>query len=305
MHNYINGHYYSLNQYLRETFGCKVYKIALSGGYTCPNRDGTLDTRGCIFCSKGGSGEFAAPIGLPVSRQIDSAIMRVSSKIKEGKFIAYFQTFTATYMPADRLEKLLYDAVSDERIAAVSVATRPDCLPDDVLDILTKFNLIKPVWVELGLQTIHPETVKYIRRGYTLDVYDQAVNELRLRGINTIAHVILGLHGESLTDMISTARYAGVTADGVKLQLLHVLKNTDLAKEYDSGNFSVMSCDEYIDAVCRCLEVIPPDTVIHRLTGDGDKRLLIAPLWSGDKKRVLNAMNKELDARNIIQGSKV
>ena len=304
MNNFINGHYYSLNQYLRETFGCKVYKLALSGGFTCPNRDGSIDSRGCIFCSEGGSGEFAESRMLPVSRQIENAKLRVRSKIKEGKYIAYFQTFTTTYAPLGYLEKLLSDAVADDSIAAVSVGTRPDCLPGEVLDLLSRFNRIKPVWVELGLQTVHERTAQYIRRGYSLDVYDSAAAKLKALGINTVVHIILGLPGESTNDMLETARYVGRTADGVKLQLLHVLKNTDLAADYAAGKFSVLERGEYIGIVCSCLEVIPKNVVIHRLTGDGDKRLLIAPTWSGDKKAVLAALNRELVRRNIVQGSR-
>lgn len=304
MMEYTNGHYYSLNQYLRETFGCKVYKLALSGGYTCPNRDGTLGTRGCIFCSEGGSGEFCPGRYLPVNEQIEEAKKRVSAKIDGGKYIAYFQSFTTTYMPIDKLKQLLYAAAAHEDICAVSVGTRPDCLPGEVIVLLARLNEVKPVWVELGLQTVNESTAGYIRRGYSLPVYDEAVHKLRESGINTIAHVILGLPGETPDDMLKTVGYVGDTADGIKLQLLHVLKNTDLAQEYLEEIFSALSLDEYIDIVCRCIEVLPERTVIHRLTGDGAKRLLIAPQWSANKKAVLNAMNKELNRRNIRQGSK-
>ena len=302
---YSNDHYYSLNQYLRERFGCKVYKLALSGGYTCPNRDGTLDSRGCIFCSEGGSGEFAADSSLCVTQQIENAKSRVSGKIREGLFIAYFQTFTTTYMPLPRLKELLLEAALNDSVAAVSVGTRPDCLPDSVLDLLAEINRIKPVWVELGLQTIHERTAAYIRRGYTLDVYETAAKKLRSLGIHTVAHVILGLPGESVDDMLETVRFVGKTADGVKLQLLHVLKNTDLAAEYEKGLFETLDCTEYLDIVCRSIEILPQDIVIHRLTGDGDKRLLIAPKWSGNKKMVLNTLNRMLDERNIVQGAKI
>ena len=302
MMEYTNGHYYSLNQYLRETFGCKVYKLALNGGYTCPNRDGKLGTRGCIFCSEGGSGEFCPDEKLSVSEQIAEAKKRVSAKSGSGKYIAYFQSFTTTYMPADRLEQLLYAAILHEDICAVSVGTRPDCLPVEVLELLARLNTIKPVWVELGLQTVCEHTAKYIRRGYSLPVYDESVRRLRESGINTTAHVILGLPGETVDDMLKTVQYVGQTADGIKLQLLHVLKNTDLALEYAKGKFSTLSQDEYIDIVCHCIEVLPEKTVIHRLTGDGAKRLLIEPQWSANKKAVLNAMNKEFERRDIRQG---
>ncbi len=303
MNEYTNGHYYSLNQYLRETFGGKVYKIALSGGFTCPNRDGTIGTRGCIFCSEGGSGEFAADRRLSVTQQIEQAKLRVRSKTKDNKFIAYFQTFTSTYMASEKLEAMLLEAVSDESICAVSAGTRPDCLPDDILDVLARINRIKPVWAELGLQTSNERTARYIRRGYSLSVYEEAAEKLKKLGINVITHVIIGLPGETREDMLSTVSYAGRFTDGIKLQLLHVLKNTDLASEYEKGAFSVLSQDEYISIICDCIEVLPKNVVIHRLTGDGDKKLLIAPLWSGNKKVVLNALNKELERRNIYQGS--
>ena len=287
MPKFTNGHYYSLNQYLHEQFGCKVYKLALSGGFTCPNRDGSLDTRGCIFCSAGGSGEFAADAP-SVSQQIEIAKARVSKKISSGKYIAYFQSFTSTYLPT-------------ERLCAVSLATRPDCLPEGVLSIITRFNEIKPIWVELGLQTVNDCTAKYIRRGYATSVYYEAAEKLRSRGINTIVHVILGLPGESREDILSTVRCVGSTADGIKLQLLHVLKGTDLEQEYTAGKFDTLSQEEYIDLICACIEELPENIVIHRLTGDGDKRLLVAPLWSVNKKAVLNALNKEINHRHVIQ----
>ncbi len=302
MREYTNGHYYSLNQYLRETFGCKVYKLALSGGYTCPNRDGSIAEGGCIFCSEGGSGDFAASAGLPVPEQIEQGRLRVRAKIKDGLYIAYFQSFTTTYMPLCRLSKLIDDAMSCRDVAAVSLGTRPDCLPDDVVDLLARANERKPVWVELGLQTANERTARYIRRGYELPVYDAAAARLRAHGINTIAHVILGLPGETADDMLATVRRVGQTADGIKLQLLHVLRNTDLAADYAAGRFETLEMSEYIDIVCRCIEALPEDVVIHRLTGDGAKRDLIAPLWSGDKKRVLNALGSELDRRGIRQG---
>ena len=303
MKGFSNGHYYSLNQYLRETFGCKVYKLALRGGCTCPNRDGTLGTKGCIFCSAGGSGEFASD-GESVSRMIEKAKLRVRSKTRDNKFIAYFQTFTTTYMPVEKLETLLLDAVSQDCICAVSIGTRPDCLQAEILELLDKINRIKPVWVELGLQTVSDKTAEYIRRGYPLSVYDEAAENLQALGINTIAHVILGLPGESRADMLNTVRHVGATANGIKLQLLHILKGTDLADEYSRGTFSALNLEQYIDIVCDCIEELPEDVVIHRLTGDGDKKLLIAPLWSGDKKRVLNALNRSLCEKNIRQGSR-
>jgi len=287
--------YYSLNQYLRDTFGCKVYKIALNGGFTCPNRDGTLDTRGCIFCSEGGSGEFAADASKTVTQQIEEGKQRVASKIKDGKFIAYFQAFTGTYAPVEKLRRLYTEAINHPDTAVLSIATRPDCLPDDVLLLLEEMNQIKPVWVELGLQTIHDRSAEYIRRGYPLEIYDQAVRSLRSKGIEVITHVILGLPGETVKDMEATVSYvcrSGST--GIKLQLLHVLKGTDLAREYEAGRITIMDEDEYADLIVHLLSIIPRDIVVHRITGDGDKKLLVAPLWSGNKKEVLNRINGKL-----------
>lgn len=295
-------HYYSLNEYLKNTFGEKVYKLSLDGGMTCPNRDGTLGTRGCIFCSAGGSGEFAACRALSVSEQLAQAKARVAAKSDCRKFIAYFQPFSNTYAPVGYLRRIFEEAMAPDEIVALSVATRPDCLREDVLALLGELNRRKPVWVELGLQTIHPRTAAYIRRGYALEVYDEAVRRLHDSGITVITHVILGLPGESRADMLATVRYAGERSDGIKLQLLHVLKGTDLLRDYERGMFETMSLEEYADLVCDCIEALPPHVVIHRLTGDGDKKLLVAPLWSGDKKRVLNTINKIVHSQNVIQG---
>lgn len=286
--------YTSLNEYLKSRFGCKVYKIAVDGGFTCPNRDGTIDSRGCIFCSAGGSGEFASDRDLSIADQIDKGKRLVKKKIKEGKYIAYFQPFTNTYAPVEKLRDLYMQAVEHPDIVALSVATRPDCLGDDVLDLLDEINKIKPLFVELGLQTIHESTAKYIRRGYALDVYDKAVDDLKGRGINVVTHVILGLPGESTEDMLKTVEYVCRKADGIKLQLLHIIKGTDLADEYEQGKISVLGFDEYVNLIKQCVDIIPKNVVIHRLTGDGAKKDLIAPMWSADKKRVLNAINKAL-----------
>ncbi|MBQ1548771.1 MAG: TIGR01212 family radical SAM protein [Lachnospiraceae bacterium] len=284
-----------LNDHLRETFGCKVYKIAIDGGFTCPNRDGSLGTMGCIFCSEGGSGEFAESRDLSVTEQIERGKNRVRDKIKDGKYIAYFQNFTGTYAPIDRLKKLYTEAIDHPDVAVLSIATRPDCLPDNVLDLLSDLNKKKPVWIELGLQTIHKKTSDYIRRGYELNVYDTAVKELRKRNIEVITHVILGLPGETKEDMKETVKYVCESgATGIKLQLLHVLKGTDLLKDYDAGKFDVLSEDEYIEMLKECVSIIPDNVVIHRLTGDGPKRILVAPLWSGDKKHVLNRIKNEV-----------
>ena len=285
-----------LNEYLRERFGCKVYKLSLSGARTCPNRDGTLGTGGCIFCSEGGSGDFAADADLPVHDQIMEAKKRVERKNPGGKYIAYFQSFTGTYAPLPYLRRIFTEALEEEDVVALSVGTRPDCLGEEVLTLLSELNRVKPVWVELGLQTIHERTAVYIRRGYPLSVYDKAVRDLHREGLEVIVHVILGLPGETAEDMAETVRYvADSGAEGIKLQLLHVLKGTDLEKEYLEGRVPVMTLKEYVDVLKAVTKVIPESMVVHRLTGDGPKKLLIAPLWSADKKHVLNTIRRELD----------
>lgn len=287
--------YYSLNRYLIDTFGCKVYKIALDGGFTCPNRDGTLGKRGCIFCSGMGSGDFAGSRTMSITEQIEHGKKRIENKIKNGKYIAYFQAFTNTYAPVSRLRVLYKEAMAHPDIVAISIATRPDCISDEVIDLLCELNEDKPVWIELGLQTIHEKTAAYIRRGYPLSVYDETVRRLKAAGITVITHVILGLPGETRKQMLETASYVGESGvDGVKLQLLHVLKGTDLEQEYLAGKFNVLSMEEYVELVTDCIARLPENMVIHRMTGDGDKRMLIAPLWSGDKKKVLNALNKAI-----------
>ena len=288
---------------MQKTFGEKVYKISLNGGMTCPNRDGTLDTRGCVFCSAGGSGEFAACGMLPVREQIAQAKQRIVKKSDCRKFIAYFQPFTNTYAPVSYLRGLFEEAIEPDEICALSIATRPDCLGGDVLELLNELDQRKPVWVELGLQTVHEKSAEYIRRGYPLEVYDEAAKMLRDSGINVITHIILGLPNESREMMLQSVRYAGERSDGIKLQLLHVLKGTDLLSDYERGCFRTMSLEEYADLLCDCIEVLPQNVVIHRLTGDGDKKLLVAPMWSGDKKRVLNTIQKALKDRDVTQGS--
>ena len=286
--------YRSLNNYLKERFGKKLYKISINGGFTCPNRDGTLGTGGCIFCSGSGSGEFSGPVSMSVTEQIEAGKARVMAKKPEG-YIAYFQAFTNTYKPVHELRSMYMEAASHKEVEIISIATRPDCLPDEVLELLAEINRIKPVWVELGLQTIHEKTARYIRRGYSLPVYDRAVKELKKRNIEVITHIILGLPGESREEMLETVRYVGASGvDGVKLQLLHVIRGTDLEKDYLEGRFKCLTMEEYIDLIADCIEILPDDMVIHRLTGDGDKKTLIAPMWSADKKRVLNSLNKRL-----------
>lgn len=285
----------SVNQYCRQEFGEKLYKISLSGGFTCPNRDGRLGTGGCIFCSEGGSGDFAESAALSIDEQIEKAKMRVSDKFHGTRYIAYFQAFTNTYAPVDYLRRLYTPVMSRDDIAVLSIATRPDCLGDDVLTLLDELNSIKPVWVELGLQTAKKESAEYIRRGYELPVYDSAVNKLNSIGIHTVTHVILGLPGEDENDMLNTIRHVVKSGSkGIKLQLLHVLKNTDLADDYAAGKFKTMELEQYIQLLKKCISILPEDMVVHRLTGDGAKKDLIAPLWTGDKKRVLNAIRKEI-----------
>ena len=295
--------FYSANKYYKEIFGTKVYKISLNGGMTCPNRDGTVGTGGCIFCSSSGSGDFSPVSTLSIENQIESAIQLVSNKIKQDKFIAYFQSFTNTYAPVDYLEKIFTQAINHPKIVALSIGTRPDCLSDDVLQLLDKLNKIKPVFVEIGLQTIHQATAEYINRCYPLSTYDTAVKNLKKININVIVHIILGLPYESEEMMYNTVKYvcnSGI--DGIKLQLLHILKDTKLADDYAMSKFEVLTLEKYTDIICNCIEIIPKNIVIHRITGDGAKKILIAPLWSGNKKMVLNTINKALTERKIVQG---
>lgn len=274
----------------------------MDGGFTCPNRDGTLGSRGCSFCL-GGSGSFAEGKCSSVTEQIERAKRRVKKKNPSGRYIAYFQSYTGTYAPAERLNALFGEAIAHPDIAAISVGTRPDCLPPEVIELLARLNKIKPVWVELGLQTIHEKTAERIRRGYPLSVFDDAVKRCKAAGLYIVVHMIIGLPGETPEMAAQTAAYIGKSgADGIKLQLLHVLRGTDLADEYTAGLFDVMSMEEYISALEECVRQLPPQTTIHRLTGDGDKKYLVAPLWSADKKRVLNEVNAAFRRDNVIQG---
>lgn len=295
--------YCSLDYMLRERFGEKVYKVTLNGGMSCPNRDGTLGTRGCIFCSEGGSGDFAADVSLSVTEQIESQIALLSGKRPIQKYIAYFQAYTNTYAPVEYLRKIFKEAMSHPRIVALSVGTRPDCLGEEVLDLLEELNRIKLVWIELGLQTIHEKTAQYIRRGYRLSCFDQAVENLRKRNIEVIVHTILGLPGESREEILETMRYLNKKdIQGIKLQLLHVLKGTDLAYDYLAGRFQVYEREEYLDLLIECLENLDPEIVIHRITGDGPKDLLIAPLWASRKREVLNLLHHQMKEQNSYQG---
>ena len=290
----------TVNEYCKKQFGEKLYKISLNGGMSCPNRDGKLDVRGCIFCSAGGSGDFAPDRSIPLDEQIEDAKRRVSSKYKGTHYIAYFQAYTNTYAPVEKLRALFMPVIKREDIAVLSIATRPDCLSDEVLDLLRELNDIKPVWIELGLQTIHEKTADYIRRGYSLPVYDKAIRDLEAIGIHTITHLILGLPGETKEDMLQSVRYvSNCGSQGIKLQLLHVLKGTDLASDYEKGLFRTLLFDEYIDLLADCVRLLPKDMIVHRLTGDGPKNLLIAPMWSADKKRVMNAIHQRLKKEGL------
>lgn len=307
--------YYSLDYYLKETFGTKVYKLALDGGMTCPNRDGTIGTGGCIFCSEGGSGDFAAKRTDSIQEQVNAAKQRVAKKMNQksiqnsdGPYIAYFQSYTNTYAPLPYLESLFTETIALPEICALSIGTRPDCLPDKTIDLLSRLNQEKPVWVELGLQTIHEKTADFIRRGYQLPVFEDTFHRLKATGLTVIVHVILGLPGESREDMLQTIRYLaalnheGHGIDGIKLQLLHVLRGTDLDAVYQSGAFRTMELEEYLELVGSCLKLLPPSIVIHRVSGDGPKSLLTAPLWSGNKRLVMNSMAKYFKEHGIYQG---
>lgn len=295
--------YYSVDYYLKQAFGEKVYRLALNGGMTCPNRDGTLGSRGCIFCSAAGSGDFAQNGSVPIPEQLAAAKKQLRKKRNCRKFIAYFQAFTNTYAPVEKLQKLFMDAIKDPDVVILSIATRPDCLSGEVLELLDRLNRIKPVWVELGLQTIHPKTSRFIRSGFTLECFRQAVLKLQKRSIPAIVHVILGLPGETGAQMLDTVSYVGrLPVFGIKLQLLHVLSGTDLGTLYQKCPFPLFTQDEYCEMVCRCLEILPPSITIHRLTGDGPKELLMAPLWSRAKRSVLNQIHQTLKDQNTWQG---
>jgi len=324
--DWLDKPYYSLNAYFKHTYGEKIYKIAVNAGLTCPNRDGTLDTRGCIFCSAGGSGDFAVDIGngvyhkefegrennnrkvIDVSRQIERGMAKFNKNVGE-KFVIYFQAYTNTYGDVAYLRMIWEEALKHDFVVGISIASRPDCLGEDVLGVLSdlkKLYSAKFIWIELGLQTIHEVSAAYIRRHYTLDVYEQAVSELNKLNIPFITHVILGLPGETKDMMLETIRYVNNYGNpfGIKLQLLHVLKGTDLADDYLNSNFEVLSQEDYIDIVIDCLRSLSPKIVIHRVTGDGPKSLLIAPLWSANKRGVLNTLHSKMKRINACQGDK-
>ena len=285
--------YKSANDLYKERFGCKVYKISLDGGFTCPNRDGTLGTKGCIFCD--GSGAFTQERCGSIREQLERAKLRVAAKNKGGKYIAYFQSYTNTYAPVAVLEPLYREAIAGDDIVALAIGTRPDCLPEDVVALLENINREKPVFVELGLQTVHAKTIEYIRRGYDNPIYFDAVRRLKAAGIQVVTHIIIGLPGEDKEMAVETTRQAvAAGTDGVKFHLLHVLRGTDLALDHQAGKFHCLELEEYTDILKACLAVLPPEVIVHRITGDGAKRDLIAPLWSADKKRVLNYLNRHL-----------
>lgn len=297
--------YHSLDFYLKNTYGEKIYKIALDAGMTCPNRDGKLDTRGCIFCSAGGSGDFASH-GLSIHEQLENGKALFRDKKIGNRFIAYFQSFTNTYAPPRHLEKLFYEALSEPDVVGISIATRPDCLEKPVIDLLCRLKQQFPskfIWIELGLQTIHEQTALYIRRGYPLSIFEDALAHLQKADIPVIVHIILGLPGENKEMMLATCRYLSrKKIFGIKLQLLHVLKNTDLAVDFSKKTFEILGFEEYIDIIISCLELLPSDMIIHRVTGDGPKDLLLAPTWSLNKRNVLNTLHRELRTRKTFQG---
>ncbi len=286
--------YKTLNEHYRQKFGCKVYKLSLDGGFTCPNRDGTIGTGGCIFCS--GSGEFAEKSCGNIQEQLIKAKSRVESKNKDGKYIAYFQSFTNTYAPVEHLRKLFYEAIKPDYIVGLSIGTRPDCLEQEKIELLKEINRIKPVSVELGLQTIHDSTAQYINRGYKSEVYIDAVTRLKQSGIETVTHIIIGLPYETKEMIKETVRQVvKVGSDGIKFHLLYITEGTPLAEEYRLGKVSALELSEYAQILKECISLLNKDTVVHRITGDGAKKDLIAPLWSADKKKVLNYLNKYLN----------
>ncbi len=298
---YIND----LNTYLKTTYGHKVYKLSLNGGMTCPNRDGTLGTGGCIFCSAGGSGDFASSSALAINEQIEQAKAMVRNKMSDGTYIAYFQAYTNTYGPVEYLRKIFTEAITHSDVEILSIATRPDCIHEETLELLKELNQIKPVWVELGLQTANEESAMFIRRGYENKIFENIVKQLISCGIGVIVHIIIGIPGESVEDLLDTVAYINrFPIQGVKLQLLHVLQGTDLAEMYKAEPFHVYSLEEYADILCLILEHLRKDIIIHRLTGDGPKSLLIEPKWSGNKKVVMNYIHNQIRKRDITQGAK-
>jgi len=301
--NWYDKRFHSLNYELRKTFKEKVFKLSLDGGFTCPNRDGKIGTKGCLFCNERGSGDFTGSRNNSISTQIIEQKNLLSTKWPNGKYIAYFQNFTNTYASVELLKSKYYEALSNSNIVGLAIATRPDCLSYDVLELLNEINNKTYLWIELGLQTINEDSALLIRRGYNNTVFEHALNELRLRNINVVVHTILGLPYETTNDMFNTINYiAHSDIQGIKFHLLHILYNTDLYDFYMSNKFKLLSQDEYINLIVDFLELLPPNIVIHRTTGDAPKNSLFAPLWSANKRAVLNGIDKELKNRNSYQG---
>lgn len=303
----MNGkRYNTLNNELHRVFGEKIMKLSLDGGFTCPNRDGKVGIKGCIFCGEEGSGEFAGSRFVSIREQIEEQIQLLSRKWKANKYIAYFQNFTSTYAPVARLEKLYNEALEVENVVGIAIATRPDCLDEDVLNLLENLDKITFLWVELGLQTIHKKSSSFIRRGYSIEVYDKAIEELKKRNIRVVTHLIIGLPYETRDDILQSVKYvAEKNTWGIKLHSLYIQRGTDLYDYYLNDPFPIISMDEYVCLITDALELLPKDMVIHRLTGDGKKELLYEPKWSGDKSKVLTSIDKELKNRKSSQGMRV
>ncbi|MFX0549682.1 TIGR01212 family radical SAM protein [Hathewaya histolytica] len=300
-----NKRYHSLNYFLREKFGEKVFKISLDAGFTCPNRDGKISSGGCIFCSSRGSGDFAGDRKFSIDKQFEDIKCMMNKKWKSEKYIAYFQAYTNTYAPIEVLDEKYKEATEKEGVVGLAIATRPDCLEEDVLDLLSSYNKELYTWVELGLQTSKESTAKLINRGYELEIFEKAVKHLRVRNIDVVVHTIFGLPGESKDDMLDTIRYlANMDIQGIKIHLLHLMEGTSLVKLYNNGELELMTMDDYLEVICEAVELLPPSVVIHRLTGDAPRDLLIGPMWSLRKWEVLNAIDKKLEDEDIFQGKK-
>ena len=295
--------YYSLNYYLRNKFGEKVYKISLDGGFTCPNRDGRVGRGGCTFCSASGSGDYAGSRALSINKQFEDRKEMMEKKWKDGKYIAYFQAYTNTYAPVDILRKKYEEALQQKGVVALSIATRPDCIDDEIADLLEEISKKTYLWVELGLQTINDNTAKNFNRGYDLKVFDESLKKLKDRNIEVVVHTIFGLPGESKEDMLKTVDYVAHSGvQGVKFHLLHLMEETKMVEQYKSGELKLMTQEDYIDTICKAVTIIPEEMVVHRLTGDAPRELLIGPMWSLKKWEVLNAIDKALEDNDLWQG---
>ena len=295
--------YYSLNHFLRSKFGCKVFKISLDGGFSCPNRDGKISFGGCIFCSDRGSGDFAGRRSVSLTKQFSDIKAVMNKKWKCGKFIAYFQAYTNTYAPIEELRRKYYEALNQEGVVGIAIATRPDCLSEDVINLLEEINKSTYLWVELGLQTTNENTAILINRGYTIDVYNMAVKKLRQKNITVVVHTIFGLPSENRVDMLNTIKFISSSdIQGVKFHLLHLMKDTPLVNLYDKGKFDFLSMEEYVETITEAISILSPSIVVHRLTGDAPRDMLIGPKWSLKKWEVLNAIDKKLEIEDIYQG---